>query len=95
MEIRYNRDRDTGLPHIYGHGVSETEVEDVLRNPIERRRGDADSQVLIGQTTHGRVLRVIISIDPDHRGVFVITAYDLRAKAQKALRRRMRKRGLR
>jgi hypothetical protein len=95
VNIRYNRDFDTGLAHIYRHGVSENEVEDVLRNPIERRRGDADSQILIGQTAQGRFLRVIISIDPDRRGVFVITAYDLAAKPLKALRRRMRKRGLR
>jgi hypothetical protein len=74
--------------------VAEHEVEEVLRNPIERRRGDADSQVLIGRTAEGRFLRVIISVDPDRRGVFVITAYDLKAKPLKALRRRMRKRGL-
>jgi hypothetical protein len=83
------------LPHIYQHGVSEREVEDVLRNPIERRRGEGDSQVLIGRTDQGRTLRVIISIDPDLRGLFVITAYDLGANALKALRRRMRKRGFR
>jgi hypothetical protein len=95
MKIRYNRDLDTGLPHIYGHGVFEHEVEEVLRNPIERRRGEGDSQVLMGRTDQGRFLRVIISIDRDRRGVFIITAYDLRAKPLKALRRRMKKRGLR
>lgn len=95
MKIRYNTDPDTGMPHIYAHGVSEHEVEDVLRNPIERRRGDADSQVLVGQTARGRFLRVIISLDADHSGVFVITAYDLTGKPRKALRRRMRMRGLR
>jgi hypothetical protein len=95
VNIRYNRDLDTGLPHIYGHGVSEEEVEDVLRNPIERRHADAGSQALIGQTDRGRFLRVIVSIDADRRGVFVITAYDLGSKPLKALRRRMRNRGLR
>jgi hypothetical protein len=34
MEIRYNRDEETGLPHIYDHGVSELEVEEVLRRPL-------------------------------------------------------------
>jgi hypothetical protein len=95
VKIRYNIDVDTDLPHIYGHGVSEDEVEDVLRNPIERRRGEGDSQVLTGRTDRGRFLRVIISVDADRRGLFVITAYDLGAKPLKALRRRMKKRGLR
>ncbi|MDP9174853.1 MAG: DUF4258 domain-containing protein [Planctomycetota bacterium] len=93
VKIRYYIDVNTGLPHINGHGVSEQEVEDILRNPIERRRGDGDSQVLIGQTGQGRFLRVIISLDDDQRGVFVITAYDLGGKPRKALRRRMRRRG--
>lgn len=29
MNIRFNTDRETGLPHIYKHGVNEDEVEDV------------------------------------------------------------------
>jgi hypothetical protein len=95
MKIRYNVDVDTGLPHVYRHNVSEDEVEDVLRDPIERRRGEGDSQVLIGRTTQGRYLRVIVSLDRDGDGVFVITGYDLGVKAIKALRRRLKKRGLR
>ena len=31
MDIRFYLDPDTGLPHIYGHGVTEEEVEQVLR----------------------------------------------------------------
>jgi len=93
VNIRYHIDGDTGLPHIYRHNVSENEVEDVLRGPLENRPGDGSSRVLIGQTRQGRYLRVIVSIDWDGRGVFVITAYGLRGKPLKALRRRMKKRG--
>ena len=32
MEIRFYEDPDTGLPHIYGHGVTEEEVRQVLRS---------------------------------------------------------------
>lgn len=33
--IRYYHDPDTGLPHIYGNGVREIEVEEVLALPLE------------------------------------------------------------
>ena len=35
MDVRYNLNEETGLPHIYDHGICEDEVEDVLF-------GDAD-----------------------------------------------------
>ena len=41
MAVRYHIDPDTGEPHIYGHRVSEAEVEDVLRWPAENRPGRA------------------------------------------------------
>ena len=31
MNIRFYRDPETGLPRIYNHGVTEDEVEDILR----------------------------------------------------------------
>ena len=93
MNIRYNIDGETDLPHMYRHNVSQEDVEDVLRHPVENRPGDGNSRVLLGRTRHGRMLRVIISIDADGRGVFVVTAYDLRGKPLHALRRRMKKRG--
>jgi hypothetical protein len=93
MNIHYQIDADSGLPHIYGHNVSEREVEDVLRGLLENRPGERSSRVLIGQTRQGRYLRVIVSIDWDGQGIFVITAYDLQGKPLKALRRRMKKRG--
>jgi len=39
MKIRFYIDPETGLPHIYGHDVSEDEVEDVLIHPGEDRPG--------------------------------------------------------
>ena len=32
MELRFYEDPDTGQPHIYGHGVTEREVGEVLRD---------------------------------------------------------------
>jgi CBS domain-containing protein len=93
MEIRYNSDEDTGLPHFYAHGVSEQEVEEILHRPLEMRRGHRDSRVLIGQTAAGRYLRVIVVPDADGEGVFVVTAYDLEGKPLAAFRRRRRRRG--
>lgn len=78
---------------MYRHGVSEEEVEEILARPIEARRGEEGSTVLNGKTWGGRFLRVIAVLDPDLQSCFVITAYDLRGKALKGLRRRMRKRG--
>lgn len=93
MEIRYHWDDDTGLPHIYAHGVTEQEVEEVLDHPLESRRARRDSWAVIGQTDAGRYLRIIIVPDRDRRGVFVVTAYDLTGKPLAALRRRQRRRG--
>lgn len=59
MTIRFYIDPETGLPHIYGHGVVEEEVEEVLRAPGEDRPGREGSRTAIGQTRAGRYLRVI------------------------------------
>jgi hypothetical protein len=74
MHVRCHTDSDTGLPHIYGHNVSESEVEDVLRRPLENRAGQRDSRILIGRTRAGRVLKVICIPDDDGVGIFVVTA---------------------
>ncbi len=81
MDVRYYRDPDTGQPHIYGHNVRETEVEQVLRRPGEDRPGSQGSRVALGQTEAGRYLRVIYVPDPHPDSVFVITAYDLEGNA--------------
>ena len=93
MDIRYYLDPRTGQPHIYGHGVTEAEVEQVLRGPGEDLPAQRDSRMKLGQTAAGRYLQVIYVPDEDPRGVFVITAYELRGKAKRAFRRRRRGRG--
>ncbi|HVO27582.1 MAG TPA: DUF4258 domain-containing protein [Candidatus Margulisiibacteriota bacterium] len=95
MKIRFYIDPETGEPHIYNHSVDEEEVEDVLEAPGEDRAGRDDSRVAIGQTRHGRFLRVIYVADPEPASVFVITAYELAGKALMAYRRRRRRKGRR
>jgi hypothetical protein len=91
VEIRFYVDPETGEPHIYRHAVSEDEVEEVLRYPGEDLPGRRDSRVALGQTLSGRYLQVVYVPDPDRRGVFVVTSYDLRGKALAAYRRRRRR----
>jgi hypothetical protein len=93
MEIRFFHDADTGLPHIFGHGVSEAEVEQVLRGPGEDIPGTQNSRLKLGQTSAGRYLQVVYVPDDDNpQSVFVVTAYDLQGKAKLAFRRRRRRR---
>lgn len=91
MDVRYHLDPDTGLPHIYGHGVTEAEVEHVLRHPGEDRSGRDASRHALGQTAAGRYVHVIYVPDEEGDGVFVVTAYDVRGKALQAYRRRRRR----
>jgi len=91
VAIRYHIDPATGVPHIYEHGISESEVEEVLDNPTQDLRGQNHSRIAIGQTAAGRYLKVIYAVDPWPDLVFVITAYELRPKAKRAVRRRARK----
>jgi hypothetical protein len=93
MNIRFYRDPETGEPHIFNHGVTEEEVEDVIRRPGEDRSGRDESRVAIGQTRAGRFLRVIYVPDPEPDSIFVITAYELRGKPLIAYRRRRCRRG--
>ena len=92
MNIRFYIDPETQMPHIYGHGVDEDEVEDVLRKPGEDRPGREGARVAIGRTRAGRYLRIIYVPDQEADSVFVITAYQLSGKPLMAYRRRRRKR---
>ena len=91
MDRRFFIDPTSGLPHIYGHDVTELEVADVLDRPYEDRPGAGGARVAVGQTRSGRYVRVIYVPDPTPGGIFVITAYELGPNAKKALRRRLRK----
>lgn len=93
MNIRYHWDHDVDLPHIAAHGVSEHEVREVLRRPLENLPSARNSRIVIGRTVSRRLLKVICVPDDDGEGIFVVTAYDLSGKALKAHNRRMRKRG--
>jgi len=77
MELRFRTDRETGLPHIYDHGVTEEEVRQVLARPGLKRRAGGNSQSIMGQTSAGRYLKVVFVPDPDGDGGFVVTAYDI------------------
>lgn len=91
MEIRFYDDPDTGLPHIYGHGVTDEEVWQVLHSRGEDVLGTRGSRMKLGQTAAGRYLQVIYVPDEGRDSVFVITAYELRGKAKTAFRRRQRR----
>ena len=91
MNIRFYLDPETGEPHIYDHDVSEDEVEEVLRYPGDDFPGRQDSRIALGQTDSGRYLQVVYVPDADRRGVFVVTAYELRGKALAAYRRRRKR----
>jgi len=93
MDVRYYYDPETDLPHIYDHGVSESEVESVLAHPIEEGPSEGESRQAIGQARSGRYLRVIYVPDDEGDGVFVVTAYVLTGRQLKAYRRRRRRRG--
>lgn len=91
MYVRFYIDPTSDAPHIYNHGVSEAEVEDVLARPLEDRPGRDGSRIAIGQAYSGRFLRVIYVPDPEPDGIFVVTAYELRGKPLMAFRRRQRR----
>jgi hypothetical protein len=94
MRIRFYLEPRTKQPHIYGHDVSEQEVEEVLARPDEDRPAAEGARVALGQTDDGRHLKVIYVPDPEPDSVFVITAYPLEGKALLAYRRRRRRRKL-
>ncbi len=92
MDIRYYRDPESGLPHIYDHGVTEAEVQWILAHPAEDGPCSGGSRQALGQTMDGRYLRVVYVPDEEGDGVFVVTAYPLAGKQLKAFRRRRRRR---
>jgi hypothetical protein len=91
MAIRYHVEPETGLPHIYGHGITEEEVEQVLAGAGDDYPAKRDSRMKLGQTAAGRYLQVVYVPDEDGPDVFVITAYDLKGKSKKSFRRRKRR----
>ena len=91
MDLRFWTDAETGLPHLYDHGVTEAEVEQVLSRPGEEHPGTDHSRIRIGQTEAGRYLQVVFVPDPGGESAFVVTAYDVTPNAKRAYRRRQRR----
>lgn len=54
MNFRYYRDPETGMPHIYDHGVAENEVEWILAHNSEDKPSSGGSRQALGQTADGR-----------------------------------------
>jgi hypothetical protein len=92
MELRFHLDPETGQPHVYEHGVREEEVHEVMSRRGEDYPAANDTRRKLGQTCAGRYLQVIYVPDKGADSMYVITAYELSAKAQKAYRRRQRRR---
>jgi hypothetical protein len=91
MQLRFWDDPETGLPHIYDHGVTEEEVRQVLGRQGEEFAGSDDSRIRLGQTEAGRYLQIVYVPDALGDGAFVVTAYDLTPNAKRAFRRRQRR----
>jgi hypothetical protein len=96
--FRYHMNPETEQPHIYDHGVTEEEVEELFQNFPETMRAKKSPEhrtrtwMALGQTFAGRYLKVFYLPDEDGRGNFVITAYDLDGDDLRAHRRRMKRR---
>lgn len=91
MELRFWNDPETGLPHIYGHGVTEGEVRQVLARPGLDYVEGANARAHLGQTLAGRHLKVVYVPDKGGKSAFVVTAYELRGNALKVYRRAKRR----
>jgi hypothetical protein len=84
-EVRWTEDSES---HIARHGVSTTEVEDVLYSrPRLLHPGRDDTTMVFGRTTDGRYLVVVVSVSTDGLD-FVVTARDMTDNERRAFRRR-------
>jgi hypothetical protein len=91
MELRFWNDPETGLPHIYDHGINEDEVRQVLNRPGLDYPVERNARVHMGKTATGRYLKVVYVPGKSAKSAFVVTAYELRGKSLKAYRRAQRR----
>ncbi len=91
MRIRFLKDADTGMPHIFAHGVTEEEVEQVLRGHGEVLAAGKGAEMKLGQTIAGRYLQVVYVWEEERDGLFVLTAYPLQGRPKRSFRRRQRR----
>lgn len=91
MELRFWNDPEAGAPHIFEHGVTKEEVQEVMRRPGLDFAESRNARARLGQTVAGRHLKVVYVPDEGSASAFVVTAYELRGKALKAFRRAKRR----
>jgi hypothetical protein len=91
MDLRFWNDPETGLPHIYDHGVTEDEVRQVLSRPGQEFPGRDRSRIRLSQTIVGRYLQVVYLPATEEATLFVVTALEISGNAKKAFRRRQRR----
>lgn len=85
-ELSWNDDNEA---HIARHGVTPSEVHEVLDSEPRRVEAGRDETTLVfGATYSGRYLLVVLAAGDDGRA-FVVTARDLTAKEKSHFRRRM------
>jgi uncharacterized DUF497 family protein len=60
------------LEHIAKHGITQGDVEGVLKGPALARRSYKNRFLVIGPTTNGRVLAVVIGADPHDPGSYYV-----------------------
>lgn len=88
MRFRFFIDPKTGEPHIYEHGVTEREVEQVFEDDPYKTVAREGAYQVSGQTWGGRYLRIVYREEgPDE--VFVIHARDLRKREKRTYRKKM------
>lgn len=94
MLLEFYLDPETEEPHIFKHGVSEEEVEEVLSGEGIRWNTEDGKVVVVGKTDDGHFLQVVF-VEPDtpDEPTFVITAYRPKKELIAAYRRRMRRKG--
>ena len=89
MDVDFYINPRTGEPHCLDRGVTEDEALDVLDAPEVMGSARDGMFLAAGQTAAGRWIRVIYTVrDGD---ILVITAYPLRGKTVRAIRRARRK----
>ena len=93
MRYEFYLDAESGQPHLYRHGVDESEVIEVFEDAGLRWHNAEGKWVLIGKTRSGRFLQVVyLVLEENPPATFVITAYTPKRELISAYRRHMKKR---
>jgi len=79
MDMRFYLDPDSGLPHIYQHGVREDEVEQILRGKGEDVAAKDGARRNSDKRTRDATCKSIYTFDDLGLSIFVITAYGVQS----------------